>query len=58
MSPVSIEEKIVSFADLFYSKNPSDLKYEKNVAEIKNGLVKFGEFKLRTFDKWLMEMGR
>ena len=50
MTPVSLEEKIVCFADKFYSK--SQLGKEKSVKKIRNGLKKHGEYQVKVFDEW------
>jgi uncharacterized protein len=55
MMPLSLEEKIVCFADLFYSKSPEKCGKEKSVDEIKIGLGKFGEQKVMIFEGWLKE---
>lgn len=55
MTPLSLEERIVCFADLFHSKNPEKCGREKTIAEIRKGLLKFGAIKVTIFDQWLME---
>lgn len=55
MIPLSLAEKIVCFADLFYSKNPQKCGKEKTIDEIKTGLGKFGEQKVMIFEEWLKE---
>lgn len=50
MLPESIEEKIVCFADCFYSKNPSSLTREIPVEEIRSGLARFGDAERDRFD--------
>ena len=52
MIPVSIEEKIVCFADKFFSKNPSQLAREKTVSEVKKSLSRFGEASVDKFTEW------
>lgn len=50
MIPISVEEKLICFADCFYSKtNPST---EKSVESIKEGLAKFGESSVNQFEEW------
>ncbi|HEX9022903.1 MAG TPA: HD domain-containing protein [Geobacteraceae bacterium] len=56
MAPLSLEEKIVCFADLFHSKNPEKCGREKTIAEIRKGLLKFGDNKVLIFNKWLKEL--
>jgi uncharacterized protein len=55
MSPISLEEKIVCFADLFYSKNPQKIGHEKSIDKIRSNLAKFGGRKVRIFNNWLRE---
>ena len=50
MLPRSLEEKIISFADKFYSKsNPGK---EKSIDKIRRGLRKHGESQVAIFDEW------
>lgn len=55
MTPRSIEERLVCFADLFYSKKPRLLNHEKSVAEVRNSLGQYGSHKVVIFDDWLRE---
>jgi uncharacterized protein len=55
MSPRSTEERIVCFADLFYSKTPGGLTREKSPDEVRRSLERFGGDKAATFDGWLAE---
>ncbi len=57
MSPVSPEEKIICFADLFYSKKPGFLHMEKSVDQVRANLSKHGTEKVDIFNKWLIEFG-
>ncbi len=57
MSPLSLEEKIVCFADLFYSKKPGQLAVEKSTDEIRTGLERFGADKTGIFDQWIITFG-
>ncbi len=52
MIPHSWEEKIVSFADKFFSKNKQFLTIEKPLEKIREGNRKWGEHKVRLFDEW------
>lgn len=56
MVPVSIEEKIICFADKFFSKKQRISK-ERSIDEIKNNLSKFGEDKVKKFEEWLKLFG-
>jgi len=58
MVPVSVEEKIICFADLFYSKKPGQLGAEKSLEEIRKALKKHGEHKVAIFENWLKEFIR
>jgi len=50
MTPVSIEEKVVCFADKFYSKTrPSE---EKSVEQAEHSLSKFGQEGVLVFREW------
>jgi len=50
MRPVSIEEKLVCFADCFFSK--TRLGEERPVEDIKRKLSKFGEESVVQFERW------
>ena len=55
MIPVTITERIICFADLFFTKKPSHIDRELTVDEVRQGLSRFGEGKVRIFDAWLRE---
>jgi uncharacterized protein len=57
MTPLSVEERIVCFADLFYSKNPGSVGLEKSIETVRKSIGKFGKNKVRIFDSWLSEFG-
>ena len=57
MMPVSVEEQIICFADKFFSKDSDFLLTEKPLERIRKSIAKFGEEKLRQFDKWLKMFG-
>jgi uncharacterized protein len=48
----TIEEKIVAYADLFFSKTPPAGGRERTVAEVRGSLSRFGEYKVAIFDAW------
>lgn len=52
MRPLSVEEEIVAYADLFFSKKPSDGDRERTVSEVRDSLSRFGEHKAIIFDRW------
>lgn len=49
MLPVSIEEKIICYADKFYSKNPERLATRKTFEEVLKDMERHGEAPLRRF---------
>lgn len=53
MSPVSLPEQIICFADLFYSKHPGRITRQKSPEQVRNKLSGFGDDKVRIFDKWM-----
>ena len=57
MEPISLAEKIICFADLFFSKRPETLSHEKTVDQIRKNLSKHGVHKVAVFEKWLQEFG-
>ncbi len=52
MVPVSIEEKIVAFADKFFSKD-RDPTREKTLEEVSASIARYGSDKLKLFDGWV-----
>lgn len=56
--PLTLEEKIICFADLFYSKKPGRLHAKKSIDEIKKTLQKHGDHKVIIFEKWVKEFSR
>jgi len=57
MIPVSPEEKIICFADKFYSKNEHDLLHEKPLEKVREVIRGYGEGKLKLFDEWSQLFG-
>lgn len=55
MVPVTKEEKIICFADLFFSKKAGQLQNEKSIDEVRKGLQKHGSHKVAIFENWLRE---
>lgn len=55
MRPQSLEEKIICFADKFYSKNRNYLEKEKSVDQIVHSLKKHGQEVAEQFQIWLRE---
>ena len=58
MVPLCLEEEIICFADLFYSKNPDSLAVAKSPQEIRASLKKFGDEKVIIFDNWFSRLCR
>ena len=55
MVPLSVEERIVCMADLFFSKTPDWGDRERTIAEVEMSLSRFGGTKVLTFRSWLAE---
>lgn len=53
MRPLTLEEQIICYADLFYSKGLKNRGREKSPDEVRKALNKFGAEKLPVFDQWL-----
>jgi uncharacterized protein len=52
MTPISLEEQIVCYADKFYSKDPAGNDHEKTVQEIIRGLAGYGGDSVKRFLSW------
>ena len=50
MLPLTLEEKIICFADKFFSKRPDSLRREKPIEEVRKSITKYGSDKLKRFD--------
>lgn len=59
MTPVSIEEKIICFADKFFSKSKGKdfLMAEKSVEQVRESQMRFNPDKVKVFDEWLELFG-
>jgi uncharacterized protein len=55
MTPQSIEEKIICYADKFFSKSASDLSQPKSLDKVKKSISKYGESKWKIFEE-MMEL--
>lgn len=53
MKPTTIEEEIISFADLFYSKNSEKLWREKSLKKVRENIAKRGNDQLAILDDWI-----
>ena len=52
MVPVSLEEKIICYADKFFSKIGPSVLQPKSISGIKAGLLPFGAEKVAQFERW------
>lgn len=52
MVPKTLEEEIVAYADLFFSKNPLENDEERSVEAVRQSLERFGRDKVIVFDQW------
>jgi uncharacterized protein len=50
MLPLTLEEKIICYADKFYSKKTGAVCSEASVGEVRKGIRKYGTDKLQRFD--------
>jgi uncharacterized protein len=57
MKPKTIEQKIITYADKFFSKDPKKIKQEKTVDKVREKLAKHGPDKIEKFNKWHEEFG-
>jgi uncharacterized protein len=57
MSPVSLPEQIICFADLFYSKSPGRIRIQKSAEQVRKKLAGFGGNKVQIFESWMERFG-
>jgi len=57
MVPLTLEEKIVCFADKFYSKAGEALDRERPLPTVRRMVARYGQEKLRLFDEWATVFG-
>ena len=50
MLPVTLEEKIICYADKFYSKKKGSLHIEKPIQEVRKSISAYGKAQLQRFD--------
>jgi len=55
MLPETLEERIICYADLFYSKDPNKHHQAKSIDKVRKQLNGFGRDKVLIFDRWLAE---
>ncbi|WP_300668358.1 HD domain-containing protein [Desulfoluna sp.] len=48
--PDTLEEKIICFADKFFSKNPTTLTHEKSIAKVRSLMAQYGDTQLVRFE--------
>lgn len=58
LTPQTIEEKIICYADLFFSKRIESLWEEESVETIRTELAAFGDEKVAIFDDWHRQFGK
>ncbi|MBD3208434.1 MAG: HDIG domain-containing protein [Candidatus Nealsonbacteria bacterium] len=52
------EDRVVSYSDLFYSKNPDLIWQERSLEKTEAKLRRLGDRQLKIFRKWHLEFGR
>ncbi len=57
MLPRTLEEKLIAYADKFFTKNPERLSEEKSPEAIRRRLAKYGPQKIAVFDEWHQMFG-
>jgi uncharacterized protein len=57
MVPLSLNEQIICFADLFYSKSPGKIALQKTPEQVRGKLAGFGSHKVQIFDDWMGRFG-
>jgi len=54
MLPETLEEQIICYADLFYSKGEKNRNREKTTGKVRKKLAKYGKDKVKIYDQWQM----
>jgi uncharacterized protein len=57
MSPTTLAEEIICFADLFFSKKPGKLDLRASPDRVREKLAPFGNHKIQIFDRWMGRFG-
>jgi uncharacterized protein len=57
MTPVSVEEQIICFADKFFSKDSDFLLKEKPLEKVVEHISKFGKNKIQRLNEWIEIFG-
>jgi uncharacterized protein len=55
--PETIEEKIISYADLFYSKSEKEFWNEQSFDDIRKYIAQYGQKKLGILEEWIKQFG-
>ncbi len=55
MMPTCIEERIICWADLFFSKTTEKLWHERSADEVRASVTRYGERSAATFEEWNRE---
>lgn len=50
--PQTLEEQIITYADLFFSKNPTKLDRERSAEQVRQSVIYYGAEKGIIFDRW------
>jgi uncharacterized protein len=58
MIPETLEEKIICWADKFFSKIPRKLAEEKPLSSVRKMVASYGEEQLKRFDEWQALFGQ
>ncbi len=53
MRPETLEEQIICYADLFYSKGKKNRGKEKTLTQVRNKISEYGEADVEIFDSWV-----
>lgn len=53
MRPETLEEQIICYADLFFSKGKKNRGRERTISEVRKKLVKYGQRNVTTFNQWV-----
>ncbi len=55
MRPETLEEKIICYADLFYSKGLKNRGKEKSIRTVRKKITEFGAENVKIFDAWVQQ---
>lgn len=50
--PQTLEEQIITYADLFFSKNPTKLDQQRSAEQVRQSVIYYGGEKGIIFDRW------